>query len=81
MRLLPSLNFPAVGAAYVRQVARPNATPLETFFHEQIYPAQSRFFALRLMKARRWIGSFLAMCAASSHAAFGHGFPLMRKSS
>ncbi|GAB4554580.1 MAG: glycosyltransferase [Anaerolineae bacterium] len=47
MRLLPSLNFPAVGAAYVRQVARPNATPLETFFHEQIYPAQSRFFALR----------------------------------
>ncbi len=40
--LVDALQNPAVGAAFARQLPRPDATPLETFFHGTIYPRRPR---------------------------------------
>ncbi len=45
--LVDSLAAPAVGAVYARQVARPDATPLEIFFHESLYPPTSARYKLQ----------------------------------
>lgn len=45
-RLIGLLDDPSIGAAFVRQLPRPDATPLEAFFHNQLYPAQSRVYAI-----------------------------------
>ncbi len=44
--LVEPLSDPAIGAIYVRQLARPDATPLERFFHERLYPARGTRYAL-----------------------------------
>lgn len=41
-----SLSDPTVGAMYVRQVSRPDATPLEIYFHETLYPPRSTRYQL-----------------------------------
>ncbi len=37
---------PAIGAVYARQIARPDATPLETYFHLTQYPARATRYRL-----------------------------------
>lgn len=44
--LVALLDAHEVGAAYVRQLPRPNATALESFFHQEMYPPQNRRFAM-----------------------------------
>jgi rhamnosyltransferase len=44
--LIAPLHDPAVGAVYARQIARPDATPFEEYFHLALYPPQSRTYAL-----------------------------------
>lgn len=44
--LIAPLRDPAMGATYARQIARPNATPLEEYFHLALYPPQSRRYFL-----------------------------------
>lgn len=39
--LVETLENPRIGATYARQLPRPDATPLETFFHQTIYPARA----------------------------------------
>lgn len=39
--LVETLGNPRVGATYARQLPRPDATPLEEFFHQTIYPARA----------------------------------------
>lgn len=36
-----------IAAAHIRQITRPDATPLERFFHEQMYPPTRKIFSLR----------------------------------
>ncbi|PQV65213.1 rhamnosyltransferase [Abditibacterium utsteinense] len=40
--LTEAVQDPMVGAAYARQLPRPNATPLEHYFHQYFYPVRSR---------------------------------------
>lgn len=40
--LVELLKDPALGAVYARQLARFDASPLERFFHEEVYPPRSR---------------------------------------
>lgn len=40
--LVAVLSDKSIGAAFARQLAQPGATPLEQFFHAEIYPAKSR---------------------------------------
>ncbi len=44
--LTAPLQDQSVGAVYARQVARPNATPFEEYFHLSLYPPKSRFYSL-----------------------------------
>ncbi len=39
------LDDPLLGAAYARQLPRPEATPPEMFFQSELYPSQNRRFA------------------------------------
>ena len=41
-KLVALLDDPAVGAAHVRQLPRPGATPLETFFQQELYPPKNK---------------------------------------
>ncbi len=45
--LAESLRDPIVGAVYARQLARPQATPLEEYFHLELYPPRSAQYALQ----------------------------------
>jgi rhamnosyltransferase len=40
-KLVRTLDDPTIGAAFARQLPRPNATPLEAFFNLQLYPPHS----------------------------------------
>lgn len=40
--LVAALRDPALGAVFARQLPRPDATPIERFFHAEIYPPRSR---------------------------------------
>lgn len=44
VRLVHLLDDSTIGAAHVRQLPRPGATPLEAFFHQEMYPPRSRRF-------------------------------------
>jgi rhamnosyltransferase len=43
-KLVTLLDDPRIGAAHIRQIARPEATPLEQFFQLEMYPPQSKEF-------------------------------------
>ncbi|MEP7286460.1 MAG: glycosyltransferase [Chloroflexota bacterium] len=43
-KLVETVNEPGVGAAYARQVPHAEATPLETFFHLELYPPRSMLY-------------------------------------
>lgn len=45
-RLSEPLSESRIGAVYARQIARADATPLEVFFHEHMYPPLSTHYAL-----------------------------------
>jgi rhamnosyltransferase len=49
--LVSLLDDTSIGAAHVRQHPRAEATPLEIFFHEQLYPAQSKRFTMKTGEA------------------------------
>lgn len=49
--LVETVRDQAVGAAYARQIARPDATPLETFFHLDLYPPDSQRYQLAHLQA------------------------------
>jgi len=44
--LIAPLTDPTIGAVYARQVSRPDATPLEIYFHESLYPPRSKTYRL-----------------------------------
>jgi rhamnosyltransferase len=44
--LVTPLADPTLGATYARQIARPNATPLEEYFHLALYPPESKRYRL-----------------------------------
>lgn len=46
-RMAALMEDPRVGAAHVRQLPRPDATPLERFFNNELYPAGNRRFELQ----------------------------------
>ena len=46
-QLVEAVEDPRVGAAFARQLPRPNATPLERYFHNSIYPAKGSVTRLR----------------------------------
>jgi rhamnosyltransferase len=46
--MVASVEDPQVAAAYVRQLPRPDATPLEAFAQNFMYPAESKHYAVQV---------------------------------
>lgn len=73
--LIDGLEQPGIGATYARQVARPGATPLETFFHLELYPPISAIYALQPGQPTPLDRIFFSNVCSATHRAVWESHP------
>jgi rhamnosyltransferase len=74
-QMVEAVEDPSVGAAYARQLSRPDATPLERYFHATFYAAHPRRVSHRTGQALPLDKLFFSNVCSVSRREVCEGFP------